>query len=225
MKYFNQAFIDFFKELAANNHKEWFDENRKTYEQEVKLAFQYFIDALIKKISEKDKRFEDLSYKDCVFRINRDVRFSKDKTPYKLMSSAIIAPGGKKSRAIDGIYLELSPAHVRVYGGIYELDKDGIYDIREGIHSHLMEFQKITTNPKFKQVFCDIKGEKNKIIPKEFQASAAIEPLLFNKQWYFYTEFSPSLILSENLMDEVLAAYEIGKPLMQLFTQFLNYED
>lgn len=225
MKYFNPAFLDFFKELAANNHKEWFDENRKTYELEVKLAFQKFVDALIKKMSEKDKRFEDLSSKDCIFRINRDVRFSKDKTPYKLMSSAIIAPGGKKSRAIDGIYLELSPAHVRVYGGIYELDKDGIYDIREGIHSNLKSFQQIISNPSFKKVYGEIKGEKNKIIPKEFQETAALEPLVFNKQWYFYTEFSPTLILKENLMDEIIAAYEIGKPLMQLFTQFLNYEN
>jgi uncharacterized protein (TIGR02453 family) len=126
MKFFNPDFIDFFKELAANNHKDWFDLNRKRYEQSVKKPFAAFTQYMIDVIAKENSDFNDLLAKDCIFRINRDIRFSNDKTPYKTMSSAVIATGGKKSTAINGIYFEFSAEHVRVYGGIYEINKEEI---------------------------------------------------------------------------------------------------
>jgi uncharacterized protein (TIGR02453 family) len=126
MKFFNPDFIDFFKELAANNHKDWFDLNRKRYEQSVKKPFAAFTQYMIDVIAKENSDFNDLLAKDCIFRINRDIRFSNDKTPYKTMSSAVIATGVKKSTAINGIYFEFSAEHVRVYGGIYEINKEEI---------------------------------------------------------------------------------------------------
>ena len=93
--YFSPDFLQFFKELAANNHKEWFDENRKRYETVVKKPFEVFVQHAIDEMAKLDPRLSELDPKKCIFRINRDIRFSKDKAPYKLNRSAAISVGGR----------------------------------------------------------------------------------------------------------------------------------
>ena len=124
MAFFTGDFLQFFIDLAPNNNKDWFDLNRKRYENSVKEPFKKFVQHMIDEIAKKDKAFKDIEAKDCIFRINRDIRFSSDKTPYKMNVSAVVAPEGKKSKAVNGVYFELSPEHVRVYGGVYEIDKE-----------------------------------------------------------------------------------------------------
>ena len=88
MNYFNSDYVQFFKELSQNNHKDWFDINRSRYEKNIKLPFKEFTQLAIDTIALIDPVFNQLLAKDCIFRINRDVRFSKDKQPYKLMTSS-----------------------------------------------------------------------------------------------------------------------------------------
>ena len=180
--FFTEDFIQFFIELAPNNHKDWFDINRKRYEESIKKPFYAFTQHLIDKIAKKDSTFKDLLAKDCVFRINRDIRFSKDKSPYKLQYSAVIAPNGKKSKAVNGIYFEFGPEHLRVYGGIYEIEKEDLELMREGIANNLTEFKRIYNSKEFKSHFGKILGEKNKIIPAHLREAASEELLIFNKQ-------------------------------------------
>lgn len=222
MAFFQKEFLDFFIELAPNNHKDWFDLNRKKYENFVKDPFKKFVDHLIKKMAENDSAFNDLESKDCIFRINRDIRFSADKTPYKMMVSAVIAPNGKKSKAVNGVYFELGPEKMTVYGGIYEIDKDDLLTVREGIAKDISKFQKAYNHPTFKKVFGDILGDKNKIIPKDLQEAAKIEPLIFNKQWYFYTEFEPETILKDNLDEIILNCYDAGRPVEEFFNELIK---
>jgi uncharacterized protein (TIGR02453 family) len=167
MAFFTEDFLNFFIELAPNNHKDWFDLNRKRYEESIKKPFYAFTQHVIDRIAQSDASFKDLLAKDCVFRINRDIRFSKDKSPYKLQYSAVIAPNGKKSKAVNGIYFEFGPEHLRVYGGIYEIEKEDLELMREGIANNLDEFQKIYNSKEFKSHFGKILGEKNKIIHYE----------------------------------------------------------
>jgi uncharacterized protein (TIGR02453 family) len=103
-----------------------------------------------------DPTFKDLEAKDCIFRINRDIRFSKDKQPYKLQVSAIINPEGKKSKAVNGVYFELGPEKMRVYGGVYEIDKEDLLIAREGIAAAPEKFKKAYQDPKFVKVFGNI---------------------------------------------------------------------
>lgn len=220
--FFQKDFLDFFIELAPNNHKDWFDANRKRYENFVKDPFKDFVTHLIKKLAEKDPVFKDLDAKDCIFRINRDIRFSKDKQPYKLMVSAVIAPEGKKSKAVNGVYFELGPEHVRVYGGVYEIDKDDLLTVREGIAADPEKFKKAYQNPTFKKVFGEIRGEKNKIVPKELKEAAEKEPLILNKQWYFFTEFEPETVLSDKLDQIILDCYEAGRPVEAFFNELIK---
>jgi uncharacterized protein (TIGR02453 family) len=222
MSFFTEDYLHFFIELAGNNHKTWFDENRKRYETSVKKPFYAFTQHLIDQLAKKDPSFAELQSKDCVFRINRDIRFSKDKTPYKLMCSAVVAPNGKKSKAVNGIYFELSPEHVRAYGGIYEIDKEDLEAVREGIAANMDAFRSIYSSKTFKKTFGEVLGEKNKVLPAHLKEAAQEENLIFNKQWYFYAEFPAEQVLSEDLDQLMLSCYEAGKPVEQFFNQFIQ---
>lgn len=222
MAFFTPDFLQFFIELAPNNHKDWFDLNRKRYEKSVKEPFKEFVEHIIKEIAKTDASFKDLEAKDCIFRINRDIRFSKDKTPYKMNVSAVVAPEGKKSKAVNGIYFEFGPEHVRVYGGIYEIDKDDLLTVREGIANDLKGFQEAYSNPRFKKVFGTILGEKNKVIPKELKEAADKEPLIFNKQWYFYAQFDAETVLDPKLDQLLLDCFEAGKPVEHYFNKLIK---
>jgi uncharacterized protein (TIGR02453 family) len=214
MPYFLQEYLDFFKELAANNHKEWFDANRKRYETFVKAPFNIFITDLIKEIQKLDSKVL-VEPKHCITRINRDIRFSKDKTPYKLHMSAVISAGGKKDKSYPGMYVEASPEHFRIYGGAYELTTAQTSDLRKAIMSDLKLFKMLINDSEFIAAFGTVHGEKAKRLPAEFQKAAAIEPLIFNKNMYHYTALAPDIILSKYLLEEVMKHYHAALPLQR----------
>lgn len=222
MAFFEKDFLDFFIELAGNNHKDWFDANRKRYEKSVKDPFKVFVQHMVDLIAKEDKRFVGLEAKDCIFRINRDIRFSKDKTPYKTYLSAVISPKGKKSDSVHGIYFEFGPEHLRAYGGIYEIDKEKIERIREAIASDIKGFQKLYQAKEFKDLFGEVLGEKNKIIAKDVKKAAEEEPLIYNKQWYFYTQFEPEVLMSEDLDQVILKCFRVGKPIEDYFNKIIH---
>jgi uncharacterized protein (TIGR02453 family) len=222
MSFFSSDYLHFFIELAANNNKDWFDLNRKRYEQNVKKPFAAFVQHIIDQLAKNDATFKELEAKECIFRINRDIRFSKDKSPYKMMCSAVVAPEGKKSKAVNGVYFEFGPEHMRVYGGVYEIDKEDLEVVREGIAQDISKFQKAYQNPIFVKTFGEILGDKNKVLPAHLRESASIEPLIFNKQWYFYTQFEPETILKENLDEIVLNCYEAGRPVESYFNELIK---
>lgn len=138
------------------------------------------------------------------------------------MCSAVVTPNGKKSKAVNGIYFEFGPEHVRAYGGIYEIDKEDLELVREGIAANLTEFRSIYTSKTFKKTFGEILGEKNKVLPAHLKEVAQEENLIFNKQWYFYAEFPAEQVLSEDLDQLMLSCYEAGKPVEQFFNQFIK---
>ena len=222
MAHFNKDFLQFFIDLAPNNNKDWFDLNRKRYENSVREPFRNFVQSVIEAIAADHPEFKGLEAKDCMFRINRDIRFSNDKTPYKMMMSAVVAPEGKKSKAINGVYFEFGPEHVRVYGGIYEIEKEDLQSIREGIANNLSKFRSTYTNKEFVDLYGEIRGEKNKLLPKELKEASAEEPLIFNKQWYFYTQFEPEVILNEDLKELILECYRIGQPVENFFNELIH---
>lgn len=221
MAYFEEDFLHFFIELAGNNNKDWFDMHRKRYEQMVKNPFKKFVAACIEMVSEFEPTIQ-IEPKDAIFRINRDIRFSKDKTPYKTNVSAVISIGGKKDKTNPGLYMELSPEHFRIYSGVYELEKDDLLAVREYIVEHQKEFNKLISDKKFKNTFGEILGSKNKILPKHIKAHGEQLPLLFNKNWYYFAEFSPEKILEEDLLTTVREHYVIAKPLGDFFTKAIR---
>ena len=221
MNYFTPDYLNFFKELASNNHKEWFDVNRKRYETNVKKAFEVFISDLIAAIQKHDKKIE-ITYKEAIFRINRDVRFSKNKEPYKLNRSAIISPKGRKDKAFPGLYIELGPEHVRMYGGVFQPDKEQLYAIRETIASNPKAFKKLVNDKNFVETFGEVIGDKNKIIPKEFRVEGEHTPLIFNKKFYWFAQFEPEIIEAENLLEKSMEVYLANKNMMDYFAKAMQ---
>jgi len=212
MPYFEPQFLDFFKELAANNHKNWFDENRKTYETYVKNPFLVFIQDLIDALRKKGIEISPEA-KNAIYRINRDVRFSKDKTPYKLFASALISETGKKDNSLPGFYVEFNPEKIAVFAGIYMPDKDQIFKIRTYIAQNLEQFSAIIYDPKFVQQYGTIQGESQVRIAKEFKEAAAIQPLLIQKQWYIEANLEPEIILDDQFLSIIIELFELAMPL------------
>lgn len=221
MKYFSEDYLIFFKELAANNHKEWFDSNRKRYENIVKIPFQIFIDDLINELAKIDPEIK-ITSKDAIFRINKDLRFSKDKTPYKLNNSAVISKQGRVDKTHPGLYIELGPEHLRIYGGLYMPSTVEIQKVREAIVHQSEYFKNLIESPVFKKSYNQIRGEKQIRIPKEFKLIAEIQPLVLNKQWYYFAEFSPKKIIEDNLLELVVQYYQNGFAVKEFFKNALG---
>ncbi|MBU1094880.1 MAG: hypothetical protein CVV23_11390 [Ignavibacteriae bacterium HGW-Ignavibacteriae-2] len=217
MPYFKKDFFDFLKELSQNNNREWFAENKTRYELSVKIPFEEFIQDVILRIHEIDDSIT-VSAKDSIFRIYRDVRFSKDKKPYKEQVSGIICEGGRKNYTVPGTYIEIHHDNWKIYGGAYFIDSKLLQNLREYILSNMEEFNSLINDKKFKKVYGELHGEKHKRLPKEFVEAAKKQPLLFNKQFYFFDRLEPKKLLSKNVVDLVMDHYHIARPL-SLFLQ------
>ncbi len=212
MSYFNQDFIKFFKELESNNNREWFNENKERYIHSVKDPFFSFVEEMIHRISEDNDSF-NIAPKEAIFRIYRDVRFSKNKLPYKTTASAIISPGGRKDFTTPGYYLELSAEGVKFYGGAHFLNKEQLQKLREYIVENMKEFKALQEDNKFKNRFGKLLGEQNKRVPKEFKEAMIKEPLIANKQFYYYAKLGVDKMLSKALVNTLMNYYSVGKPI------------
>jgi len=221
MKYFSSDYLQFFKDLAANNNKEWFDVNRKRYETVIREPFKIFITDLIEELSKEDAEIQ-ITQKEAVFRINRDIRFSKDKTPYKLNNSAIISKRGRKDKSYPGIYVELGPEKLGVYGGVFNPDTQQIEKIRNYIYNNLEEFNKLVSDKKFIKAFGEIQGKKAKRIPKLYKEIGEEQPLIYNKQWYYFAHLDPEIIVGDDLMKTITKFSKIAKPLRNFLKKAIN---
>ena len=142
--HFNQGYIDFFNQLKHNNNKSWFDENRKWYELIVREPFKDLIDKLLPEIKKLDPEIR-MEAKDALFRVNRDLRFSSDKEPYKTHMAAGFSRGGKKSQ-YAGFYLQIGLNHIVIGGGLPFIEKDVLRKIRIEIVYDREAFQEIIQN-------------------------------------------------------------------------------
>lgn len=211
MNYFTEDFLDFFKDLSRNNTREWFHENKKRYEQSVKNPFLNFLEDLFEEIKRHDKEFK-VEARDCIARINRDIRFSKDKTPYNLHCTAFAGRGGKKNKEIPGIFLRFGPSETGIMGGCYMPNKDQLLAIRRTISRDILKFRKLIGAKKFQSQFGTIIGEEHKRIPPEFKAVYSKEPLIAKKQFYYMAQREPELILSKDLLGEVMGYWHAARP-------------
>ncbi|MEL6252399.1 MAG: DUF2461 domain-containing protein [Bacteroidota bacterium] len=206
MAYFDQDFIKFFSELEQNNHKDWFQRNKKLYEKKVKLPFRVFVAALIDTLENK---WGSIPYdaKDFILRINRDIRFSKDKTPYKTHVEAMISAYGKKEYTRPGIFLQVNHKGLKLYTGSYMLEKENLYRVRTEIVNNMKEFEKLTTDATFLSVFGDILGDKHKRIDKEFREAAEKQPLIFHKGFYYGFELDEKALLKDDLIEVMMEKF------------------
>jgi len=209
-----QKTFDFLKKLKSNNDKEWFDKNKDLY-LEAKTEFEDFIDDLLNGIRKFDKQISpDLKAKNCTFRIYKDVRFSKDKTPYKINMGASMNPGGKKS-LVAGYYFHMESGASFVAGGIYMPEPDLLQAIRQEIEYNSKPLLKILSSPSFKKYFKGFDEEdKLKTVPKGYDKSHPQIELLKNKHFVVSFKISDKQILDKKSVPLILDAFKAMKPLL-----------
>jgi len=207
--HFNQGFIDFFTQLEKNNNKRWFTENRKWYELIVREPFKNLIDELLPEVKKLDSDIH-METKDALFRINKDLRFSDDKEPYKTHMAAGFSRGGKKSH-YAGFYLQVGLHHILIGGGLPFIEKDVLRKIRIEIGYNQQAFQEIIEDSEFQSFFGFVHGELEKSLPKSFIDVSEESPLIANKQFYYGALFdTKDLLFNKELPQIIIDHFRAG---------------
>ncbi len=210
--------LGFLDQLAHNNNKVWFDANRPAYE-EARGIFEELVDSIIEPLRRSDGLGATLRAADCIPRINRDVRFSRDKSPYKTNFSAMIAPGGRKW-VEQGYYLHIEPrGQSIVAGGLYMPSTEQLKRFRHAIATDATPFRKLIATPAFVKQFGALGGEKLKTAPQGYDRQHPNIDLLQHKQIIVARQFTDEEVLGGDLAAEVLKACKTMRPCLQYLNE------
>jgi len=207
------AFLD---GLERHNNKPWFEAHRAQYEH-ARAAFEAFVEDLIAALAATDG-LGGVTARECLFRLNRDLRFSRDKTPYKTYMSAAIGPGGKKSRT-QPYYVQIGP-HDRsmLAGGVYMPTPDQLRKWRQAVDQDATRLKKIINARQFRQLFNGLTGDRLATAPKGFARDHPDLDLLQLKQLTAVQTLSDKDVTSRDLVERVTRACNAMRP-------FLRYLD
>lgn len=211
----NSTTLTFLRQLKKNNNKAWFDAHRKDYEA-AKLNFEQFIQQVIDQHSKKDPSLSGMAAKSCMFRINRDVRFSKDKSPYKTNFGAFINKGGKKS-PLAGYYFHLEPGGAFCGGGMYMPEPPMLAKIRQEVDYNLPAFRKIIGSTAFKKLYGSLSASEEYSltrVPKGYEADNPAAEYLKLKSFVALQQLDDKNLTSKDLLKNTLAAFVALQPLV-----------
>jgi uncharacterized protein (TIGR02453 family) len=215
--------LQFLKDLKENNYKEWFHENKPAY-QILRKEFEQFVAHTIAEIAQFDASVKNLEPKKCIFRINRDIRFSNDKSPYKTNFGAYIVPGGKKA-GNAGYYVHIEPGNCFIAGGIYAPPADRLKAVRTEIYENADEFKKIMNNETFKKHFKNLySDDKLKTAPKGFPKDFEDVDLLRYKHYIVSKNISDDVVTSDKFTDVIHDTFEASYPLNSFINEAINYQ-
>ena len=212
--------LKFLKELKKHNEKNWFDSHRAGYEA-ARNDFGEFVQQLINRQGARDKHIAGLKAKECIFRINRDIRFSKDKSPYKTNFGASMNRGGKKS-IFGGYYFQLEPGKSFVGGGMWMPMPPDLKKVRQEIEYCLDEFRKIVEGKKFKSLFGELYTGESSIltkVPQGFEKDSPAAPYLKYRSFVALHEIPDSEVLSPNLVKKAADAFATLQPLVEFMNR------
>jgi uncharacterized protein (TIGR02453 family) len=205
--------LDFLTAVKCNNNRDWFNANRSSY-LDAKDNFESFVQEIIDEIVLFEPIMKGLEAKSCVYRINRDIRFSNDKSPYKSHFGAFIVQGGKKNGdKYAGYYFHIEPGKSILAGGAYMPPAPWLSAIREKISDYPDEFIKITKAKDFVKYFGSMDGEKLKTAPKGYPKDHPQIELLKFKSYLVVNEAPDKLVLSSGYSDHVINVFKAMKPL------------
>ncbi len=212
----NEQYFSFLKGLKANNDKVWFAKNKPTFDK-LKLDFEKIVSEFITAIASFDPEIGNLEPKECVFRIYKDIRFSKDKTPYKTNFGAYFVKGGRKS-GMAGYYIHVEPGECFIGGGIYMPPSPILKKLREEVHYNFDEFEKVISSKDFKTYFKEISGSKTSVMPKGFDKNFKGAEYLKFKDYTVIHNIKDDFLLSKDAFKNTLVIFKAMKP----FNDFLN---
>lgn len=207
-----ELIIKFLKELAKRNNRDWFEKNKAKYLQ-AKQNFEDFLEALHNELLKFDDQLAGLNPRKLGFRIYRDVRFSKDKRPYKVNMGAGFSPGGKMIQE-PGYYIHIEPGKSFVAAGLYMPDSTNLAKIRQEIDFNPKNLLKILNDRKFKKYFDGLDDfDRVKTAPKGYPKDHPQIELLKNKSYISSHNFSDSEVKHKNFAKHVADVCRAIKPL------------
>ena len=213
METIKKTTFEFLTAVKSNNNRDWFNANRMMYDQ-AKKNFESFVQEIIDRIILFEPIMKGLEAKSCVYRINRDIRFSNDKSPYKSHFGAFIVRGGKQNGdKYAGYYFHIEPGKSILAGGAYTPPAPWLSAIREKISDSPDEYIKITKAKDFVKYFGSVDGEKLKTAPKGYPKDHPNIELINFKSYLVVNEVTDKLALSSDFQDHVINVFKAMKPL------------
>ncbi|MCL2040286.1 MAG: DUF2461 domain-containing protein [Bacteroidetes bacterium] len=213
--------INFLKKLNANNTREWFNDNRKEYD-EVKKYHADLINEFIKHIAKFDNSVVGLTAKECIFRINRDIRFSNDKTPYKTNFGAYIIEGGRKNWKC-GYYVHLENNNSLIAGGLHIPQSDWLLKARMAISDRGDELMTLINKPNYKKIFGHFGGDKLKSAPRDFDINDKYIELIKLKSFDIFYNYKNEIVYDvDNFINDAITKFKILKPVNDFFNEALK---
>lgn len=218
--------LAFFRELRQNNNKEWFDLNRPRYEK-VKKDYQQLVSRILEQMQKHDPNLAHLQVKDCTFRINRDVRFAKDKSPYKTNLGIIITPFGRKLD-FAGYYVHIDEeAGSFAGGGLYMPQSDTLKKVRREVADFYEDLEEILQAPSFTKVYGELDREPGTVLSRPPKGFNSDDPAIEYLKMKSYTATAPldNQWLTDPMgIEKVVAILRELKPLLDFFNRAISFE-
>jgi len=212
----NKETLNFLSTLEINNNREWFNENKQLY-LDAKANVESVVNEIISEVAEFDASVERLEAKNCIFRIYKDTRFSKDKTPYKTNLGASLVEKGPKTLNHAGYYIHFEPGKSFLAGGVYMTEPKNLKAIREAISSDGDEFLKILNKKSFKDIL-ELQGTKLVKVPQGFDREDPMGDYLKFKQFTVFHPLSDADVLDKDFVKNTAKVLKEIYP----FNRFLN---
>lgn len=211
------AFLD---ALQHNNHTSWMHMNRELYEQQ-RDEFKAFITQLIERFKTIDSNLQKVEAKNCIFRINRDIRFSKNKEPYKNNFWGLINEGGKKS-ADPGLYIHIEPGNKSMLaGGIYNPYPAELKKVRDWILKHYKKLEAILSDPQFKKFWWTLDDNQLVNVPRGYDREHPAASLLKYKHFVVIHHLKDSDVTKPDFLEYCVNAYKSIQPFNDFFKALL----
>jgi uncharacterized protein (TIGR02453 family) len=220
METIKKSTIDYLKSIGRNNNRDWFLKNKELY-NEARGNFEAFVQELLNEITVFEPIMKGLEVKSCVYRFNRDIRFSNDKSPYKTHFGAFMVRGGKKNGdKLAGYYFHIEPGKSIIAGGAYMPPAPWLGAIREKIDEEPERFNQIIENKEFIKYFRELTGDKLKKAPKGYPSDHPQLELLKLKSYLAVNEVNDKTVMNKDLFEHVVSVFKAMKPLNDILNEY-----
>lgn len=214
--------VAFLKGLEKNNNRDWFQARKDVYENAVKAPMEALVEAINSRLVKFAPQHVTEPRK-AIYRIYRDTRFSKDKTPYKTHIAANFFRAGFEKHSHPGYYFSVSPKEIEIAAGCYMPDPDQTRLIREYLLAHHEDFRRILANRTLKTLLGELSGDPMTRTPKGMPCNHPADDLIRYKSWILYdTRMEPALATSPKIVDEVVKRFQLMAPFVEFLSRPLS---
>ncbi len=220
-----QHVFEFLEDLKKNNNRDWFQAHQDRY-KEYKKAYKDTVEAFIAEMSKGDESLQHLEFKNCSFRINRDIRFSKDKSPYKT-NMGIWLSAGNKNTNLGGYYIHIEKGASFIAGGIHSPDSADLKKVRREVAGFHEDLDAIVKNKEFKKIYGELERTENntlKTSPKDYDKDHPAIEFLKLKSFIAVTKLSDSDLMDKNFVENTSKKLLVLKPLVEFINRALTTE-